>query len=96
MCWALNLCQKGDALLNLIKNERIAVLCLQETHLNTFESTFLEYVVPERISHAPSVGRCCGMMLEIAKSLPWVSTQQIIDMEGHFVIFKGKLNRLRN
>lgn len=59
-----------------LKKERVKVVCLQETHLNRTESRYLEFVFPGHIYQAPSLGRSDGVMIGIARSLPWVLRDQ--------------------
>lgn len=63
---------KRKRIAKFLKKENAKLVCLQETHLNSTESKYLEYVFPGHIIHVPSLGRSGGVMLGIGRSVPWV------------------------
>lgn len=74
-----------------LKQHKVDIVYLQETHLESSEVNLLCYVFKGEIYHASSGTRSAGLMIGIGVGVgvAWILIQNIIDPLGRFIIFKG-------
>lgn len=82
---------KRNRLSRFLRQQKVDIICLQETNLKTSEAKFLHYIHKGDLYHASSGLRSAGVMVGIKFGIPWVLEQEILDLVGRFVILHGLL-----